>query len=178
MNQKLNPHLHGSVVLRPQLHITSLPESTDTNVSRLSKGNLSNNSSLSNNHKKMFTNPQDVLEIIKPTKEENTDICPEIKMNYEKSDLLITNSKRIRRTNHNSTNVSETNNVLNRKKEDLCRKQSTKTYGFAIRLDDNILLYDKDPRLRMNLGNKTITTNKFECLKHNILYEERIFREI
>ena len=178
MNQKFNTHLHGSVVLRPQLHITSLPESTDTNVSRLSKGNLSNNSSLSNNHKNMFTNPQDVLEIIKPTKEENTDICPEIKMNYEKSDLLITNSKRIRRTNHNSTNVSETNNVLNRKKEDLCRKQSTKTYGFAIRLDDNILLYDKDPRLRMNLGNKTTTTNKFECLKHNILYEERIFREI
>merc|ERR1712240_600217 len=63
MNQKLNSHLHGSVVLRPQLHITPLLENTDTNISRLSKGNLSNNSSLSNNHKNMFTNPQDVLEI-------------------------------------------------------------------------------------------------------------------
>ena len=57
-------------------------------------------------------------------------------------------------------------------------KQTNKIYGFAIRLNEKLLLYNKDPHIRMNLGNRMPTENKFECLRNEVLYDDRTFREI
>ena len=57
-------------------------------------------------------------------------------------------------------------------------KVLTETYGFAIRMEDTVLLYKKDPRLRTNIGNQINNSNKFECLRNDFLYENKIFKEI
>ena len=48
------------------------------------------------------------------------------------------------------------------------------SYRFAIDMEDKILLYDKDPRLRIHLGSKVKLSNKFGCLINNKSYEREI----
>ena len=48
------------------------------------------------------------------------------------------------------------------------------SYRFAIDMEDKILLYDKDPRLRIHLGSKVKLSNKFGCLINNKSHEREI----
>ena len=61
--------------------------------------------------------------------------------------------------------------LFNEEKAD-SRKLFIKSYRFAIDIEDKILLYDKDPRLRTHLGSKVKLSNKFGCLGNN-KYNER-----
>ena len=46
-----------------------------------------------------------------------------------------------------------------------------------IQRKDNVLLHDKDPHPRSNWGNNIRISNKFGCLRNELLYENRAFKE-
>ena len=50
----------------------------------------------------------------------------------------------------------------------------TQPYKFVIEMEDKILLYDKDPRLRSHLGSNIKLSNKFGCLENNKYHEREI----
>ena len=63
--------------------------------------------------------------------------------------------------------------LLNEENAD-SQKLFIKSYKFAINIEDKILLYDKDPRLRTHLGSKVKLSNKFGCLGNNKYHEREI----
>ena len=77
------------------------------------------------------------------------------------------------KTSHSSYISPKTSEV--QKRENVISLNSLiESYRFAIEIGDKVLLYDKDPRLRMNLGNEFRLLNKFGCLRNEMSNEREI----
>ena len=89
--------------------------------------------------------------------------------NYDKNILhsMMSNSPKVPKYS------SISRMLLNEEKADL-QKLFIKSYRFAINMEDKILLYDKDPRLRTHLGSNIKLSNKFGCLENNKYHEREI----
>ena len=74
----------------------------------------------------------------------------------------------------NSLKVSKYSSMSKNKENADSNKLFINSYKFAIDLEDKILLYDKDPRLRIHLGSKVKLSNKFRCLQNNKCFEREI----
>ena len=74
----------------------------------------------------------------------------------------------------NSLKVPKYSSKSNNEKHADSQKLFIKSYRFAIDMKDKILLYDKDPRLRMHLGSEVRLSNSFGCLENNKYYEREI----
>ena len=144
---------------------------------------------MSNIYKETYIQPQNYPITSKSVRTKNMEIPQGSKKTKENQDRKyqvkddnklgwhISNSKRSR--NCNISNISpRITEVLNKGKVDLHKKEINEIYGFAIKLEDKVLLYDKDPRLRVMLGSRIRNSNKFECLRNSILYENKVFKEI
>ena len=72
----------------------------------------------------------------------------------------------------NSLKVPKYSSKSNNEKHADSQKLFINSYRFAIDMEDKILLYDKDPRLRIHLGSNVILSNKFGCLQNKCLERE------
>ena len=72
----------------------------------------------------------------------------------------------------NSLKVSKYSSMSKNKEKADSQKLFIKSYRFAIDMKDKILLYDKDPRLRIDLGSKVKLSNKFGYLQNNCFERE------
>ena len=73
-----------------------------------------------------------------------------------------------------SPKYSSLTGKLNNEKNADSQKLFINSYRFAIDMEDKILLYDKDPRLRMHLGSEVKLSNNFGCLENNKCYIREI----
>ena len=74
----------------------------------------------------------------------------------------------------NNLKVSKYLSMSKNKENADSNKLFINSYRFAIDMKDKILLYDKDPRLRIHLGSKVKLLNKFRCLQNNDCFEREI----
>ena len=144
---------------------------------------------ISNIHKETCLHAQNDLKNSKLVKKENIKIPQESNIKIEnynrkyfrkedgKPKWHILNLKKSINSNISKISPKE-RKVPNHEKADSYIKKLTETHGFAIKMEDKVLLFNKDPRLRINLGSQIRKSNKFGCLRNDILYENKIFREI
>ena len=89
-------------------------------------------------------------------------------------DDQIQNSSKLDSTETHGSHISPKLSEVQNKENAVSQNSLVKSFRFAIEMGDKILLYDKDPRLRMNLGSKFRLSNKFGCLRNEMLDEREI----
>ena len=97
-----------------------------------------------------------------------------IKKTNDETIWKTANSKRSKIRNHTSPEKS----ILNDAKGNSDEKEAKQAFGFAIRVEDQLVLYNKDPRLRMKWGNSIRNENKSGYTRINMFQNEKVFREI